>query len=229
MANGRLKERNLAIAEMLSDGRQLKNFYRFIAQNPHINLHDACQIIIERPTATICYSFNEWTAMDRRITKGRKGIAYYDNDGYKQFVFDANDTHGDNRYSRPILPMARLLVGLDELNNTAFAEEDLSDYLKIYKGVESYLKSQGKLTGERERDSLYVEGIAYSLYSRTGFPKIANIRLNGLPYEYSENAEIVKEIYICTDMLTQDISDAYRNKQTEVRIIDDTDEETVSD
>ena len=98
MANGRLTDRNSAIAEMLSDGEQLKNFYRFIAQNPHINLHDACQIVIERPNATVCYTFSEWAAMDRRVTKGRKGIVYYDNDGYKHFVFDANDTHGDNRY-----------------------------------------------------------------------------------------------------------------------------------
>ena len=74
MANGRLTERNEAISEMLSDGEKLKNFYRFIAQNPHINLHDSCQIVIERPNATVCYSFNEWAAMDRRITKGRKGI-----------------------------------------------------------------------------------------------------------------------------------------------------------
>ena len=96
MANGRLTERNAKIAEMLKDGDGLKNFYRFVAQNPHIPLHDACQIIIERPNATVCYSFSEWTAMDRRVTKGRKGIAFYDSDGYKQFVFDANDTHGDS-------------------------------------------------------------------------------------------------------------------------------------
>lgn len=45
----RLSNRNEAVAAMLADGEQLKNFYRFIAQNPHINLHDACQIIVETP------------------------------------------------------------------------------------------------------------------------------------------------------------------------------------
>ena len=50
--NKRLSERNTKIAAMLSDGELLKNFYRFIAQNPYINLHDACQIVIERPDAT---------------------------------------------------------------------------------------------------------------------------------------------------------------------------------
>lgn len=56
--NKRLSERNAKIAAMLSDGELLKNFYRFIAQNPYINLHDACQIVIERPDATVCVNVN---------------------------------------------------------------------------------------------------------------------------------------------------------------------------
>ena len=79
--NKRLSERNAKIAAMLSDamlsdGEQLKNFYRFIAQNPYINLHDACQIVIERPDATVCNSMEEWNALGRRVTKGRKAISY---------------------------------------------------------------------------------------------------------------------------------------------------------
>ena len=31
MSNGRLVERNAAIAAMLEDGEKLKNFYRFVA------------------------------------------------------------------------------------------------------------------------------------------------------------------------------------------------------
>ena len=227
--SGRLTERNTEISFMLSDGEKLKNFYSFIAQNPHINLHYACQIVIERPNATVCYSFNEWAAMDRRVTKGRKGIAYYDNDGYKQFVFDANDTHGDNRYTRPILPMKRLLDGLDELNNTELADSEQSDFGKIQSGVRRYLQEQDELTGDGERDGLLIDGIAYSLYSKTGFPKSAGIRLSGLPYSYIDNADFVKEVYVRTDMLVQDIEEAYREKQEEVIVIDDTDEVTVSD
>lgn len=225
----RLTNRNEQIAAMLADGEQLKNFYRFIAQNPHINLHDACQIIIERPNATVCFSFNEWAAMDRRVTKGRKGIAYYDSDGYKQFVFDANDTHGDNRYSRPILPMKRLLGGLDELNGTDLSADERSDYRKIRKGVQLYLPERDELTGDTERDKLLIDGITYSLYAKTGFPKSAGISLDGLPFSYTENAAFVKDVYIRTDMLVQDIEEAYSDKREEVPIIDDLDEETVSD
>lgn len=90
----RLTSRNSAIQAMLTSN-DIQNFYRFVAQNPHIDLHDACQIIIERPNASVCFSFEEWNAMDRRVLKGKKGISFYDADGIKRFVFDANDTHGD--------------------------------------------------------------------------------------------------------------------------------------
>ena len=228
----RLKSRNEQIAAMLADSEQLKHFYRFIAQNPHINLHDACQIVIERPNATVCFSFNEWAAMDRRVIKGRKGIAYYDRDGYKQFVFDANDTHGDNRYSRPILPMKRLLIGLDELNETDDAESEHSDYYKIEAGVKEYLTENDELTGDDKRDEMLIQGIAYSLYSKTGFPRNAGIYISGLPYSYTENAAFVKDVYVRTDMLVQDIEEAYSDAQRraeEINVVNDIDDESVSD
>lgn len=46
-------DRNRAIQAMMTDGEQLKTFYRFVANNPHIALHDACQIVIERPNASV--------------------------------------------------------------------------------------------------------------------------------------------------------------------------------
>ena len=226
----RLSERNAKIVAMLESGEGLKNFYRFIAQNEYINLHDACQIVAERPNATVCNTMEEWNAMGRRVIKGRKSIAYYDHDGYKQFVFDANDTYGDGRYQRPILPLKHLLIGLDELNGTnAYEENGRSDYRKIHNGVYTYLEKQNELTGDEQYDRLLAEGIAYSLYCKTGFPKTQNIRLHGLPYSYRENAAFVKELYIRSELLAEEIEEAYQSKQSEVEIINDIDEETVSD
>ena len=226
----RLSERNAKIAAMLESGESLKNFYRFIAQNEYINLHDACQIVVERPNATVCNTLEEWNAMGRRVIKGRKSIAYYDHDGYKQFVFDANDTYGDGRYQRPILPLKHLLIGLDELNSTnAYEENGRSDYRKIHNGVYSYLEKQNEFTGDEQYDRLLAEGIAYSLYCKTGFPKTQNIRLHGLPYSYRENAAFVKELYIRSELLAEEIEEAYQSKQSEVEVINDIDEETVSD
>ncbi len=227
--NKRLSERNAKIAAMLSDGEQLKNFYRFIAQNPYINLHDACQIVIERPDATVCNSMEEWNALGRRVTKGRKAISYYDHDGYKQFVFDAADTHGEERYQRPIFPLKRMLIGLDELNGTALYDDLRGDYRKIHNGVYAYLEKNGALTGDEQHDNLLSEGVAFSLYCKTGFPKTAGIHLSGLPYSYRENAEFVKEMYIQSELLAEEIDEAYEGKLQEVKVIDDTEEETVTD
>ncbi len=230
MAEHRLSERNAKIAAMLESGEGLKNFYRFIAQNEYINLHDACQIVVERPNVTVCNTMEEWNAMGRRVIKGRKSIAYYDHDGYKQFVFDANDTYGDGRYQRPILPLKHLLIGLDELNGTnAYEENGRSDYRKIHNGVYTYLEKQNELTGDEQYDRLLAEGIAYSLYCKTGFPKTQNIRLHELPYSYRENAAFVKELYIRSELLAEEIEEAYQSKQSEVEVIIDIDEETVSD
>lgn len=68
----RLSDRNRAIQEMMTSGEGLKTFYRFVANNPHIALHDACQIVIERPSASICFSFEEWNAQGRRQTDALK-------------------------------------------------------------------------------------------------------------------------------------------------------------
>lgn len=227
--NKRLSERNTRIATMLSDGELLKNFYRFIAQNPYINLHDACQIVIERPDATVCNSMEEWNALGRRVTKGRKAICYYDHDGYKQFVFDAADTHGEERYQRPIFPLKRMLIGLDELNGSSLYNDPRGDYRKIHNGVYAYLEKSGALTGDEQHDNLLSEGVAFSLYCKTGFPKTAGIHLRGLPYSYRENAEFVKEMYIQSELLAEEIDEAYEGKLQEVKIIDDTEEETVTD
>ena len=213
MASAKLSERNVKIAAMLADGGQLKNFYRFIAQNPYINLHDACQIIIERPYATVCNTMEDWNAMGRRVTKGKKGIPYYDNDGYKRFVFDAADTHGDDRFQRDIIPLKHILIGLDELNGTSLYEDGRGEYRKIHNGVYSYLERQGE----------------FLLYSKTGFPKTSGVHLHDLPYSYRDNADFVKELYIRSTILTQEIEEAYESKQAEVEVIDDTEEETITD
>lgn len=36
MQNSRLRNRNIEIQAMMTDGERLKTFYRFVANNPHI-------------------------------------------------------------------------------------------------------------------------------------------------------------------------------------------------
>ena len=223
-------DRNRAIQAMMTDGEQLKTFYRFVANNPHIALHDACQIVIERPNASVCFSFEEWNAQGRRVTKGRKGIPYYDCDGNKYFVFDVADTHGENRYRRITQPVKKILDGLDLLNGTEIADSNRGDYRIMLSGVVTYLGQNDFLTENDEiRNRLIAEGVAYSLYSTTGFPKERGITLKGYPYGLQENADLFREVQKATEVLQQDINDAIYNKQNEVPVIDDIDEEYVSD
>ena len=226
----RMTDRNRAIQAMMTDGEQLKTFYRFVANNPHIALHDACQIVIERPNASVCFSFEEWNAQGRRVTKGRKGIPYYDCDGNKYFVFDVADTHGENRYRRITQPVKKILDGLDLLNGTEIADSNRGDYRIMLSGVVTYLGQNDFLTENNEiRNRLIAEGVAYSLYSTTGFPKERGITLKGYPYGLQENADLFREVQKATEVLQQDINDAIYNKQNEVPVIDDIDEEYVSD
>ena len=223
-------DRNRAIQAMMMDGEQLKTFYRFVANNPHIALHDACQIVIERPNASVCFSFEEWNAQGRRVTKGRKGIPYYDGDGNKYFVFDVTDTHGENRYRRAAQPVKKILDGLDLLNGTEIADSNRGDYRIMLSGVVTYLGQNDFLTENDEiRNRLIAEGVAYSLYSTTGFPKERGITLKGYPYGLGDNADLFREVQKATEVLQQDINDAIYNKQNEVPVIDDIDEEYVSD
>ena len=223
-------DRNRAIQAMMTDGEKLKSFYRFVVNNPHIPLHDACQIVISRPNASVCFSFEEWNAQGRRVTKGRKGIPYYDGDGNKYFVFDVTDTHGENRYRRAAQPVKKILDGLDLLNGTEIADSNRGDYRIMLSGVVTYLGQNDFLTENDEiRNRLIAEGVAYSLYSTTGFPKERGITLKGYPYGLQDNADLFREVQKATEVLQQDINDAIYNKQNEVPVIDDIDEEYVSD
>ena len=226
----RTTDRNRAIQAMMTDGEQLKTFYRFVANNPHIPLHDACQIVIARPSVSVCFSFEEWNAQGRRVTKGRKGISYYDGDGNKYFVFDVTDTHGENRYRRAAQPVKKILDGLDLLNGTEIAESNRGDYRIMLSGVVTYLGQNDFLTENDEiRNRLIAEGVAYSLYSSTGFPKERGITLKGYPYGLGDNADLFREIQSVTKILQQDINDAVFNKKNEVTVIDDIEEDYVTD
>ena len=224
----RLTGRNALIAAMFEDANQLKHFYRFIALNPHINLHDACNILLARPDATICYPYEEWNELGRQVIRGKKSIAYYDYDGYKQYVFDVSDTRGES-FTCSTMPIGNMLIGLNELNGADLSGENDSDYTKVLNGAKFYLHEQGLISGNEQRDELLAEGVAYLLYAKAGMPNDEQISLQGLPFTYKDNADFVKEVYVQAEMLAQEIEDSYRNKQNEITVIDDTEEETVSD
>ena len=168
--------RNAAIAELLTDGEKLKNFYRFAAQNPHIELYDACQIILARPDASVCFSFDDWNAMGRRIQSGGKGIPYCDREKNRLFVFDASDTYGENRYIRESYPIKRLFKGYSLEYIGQVIENIVFNEIRR-RGYNAYV---GKL-GEREVDfiaenageKVYIQ-VAYSVASKETMSREVN-------------------------------------------------------
>ena len=120
-----------------------------------------------------------------------------------------------------------MLIGLNELNGTDYGNENVSEFEKVHRGVNKYFQNQDLLSDNEQRKEWLVEGVSYLIYAKTSFPKDEDITLWGLQYSYKENSEFVKEIYIQAQLLTQEIEDAYKNKQTQVEIIDDTKKDRV--
>ena len=222
-------EHRRTIYDLLGNANEMRNLYRFVSQNPHIDLREACQIVLIRPTAGVCYSLQEWNEQGRRIKSGCHGIGYYDSDGNKRYVFDVADTYGKERYRRRIMPLNKILQGLDELNGTNQSESNRGAYNNIYFGVKTYLEGNENFYANEKKLRLYAEGIAYSLYSATAFPKDNGILLHGYPYSDKENALMLKEIFEWTDYVREEIDEAYLRKVNEIPVIDDTEEDFVSD
>lgn len=222
-------EHRRTIYDLFANGNEIRNLYRFVSQNPHIDLREACQIVLIRPTAGVCYSLREWNEQGRRIKSGCHGIGYYDTDGNKRYVFDVADTYGKERYRRRIMPLNKILQGLDELNGTNQAESNRGAYNNIYFGVKTYLERNENFYANEKKLRLYAEGIAYSLYSATAFPKDNGILLHGYPFGDKENALMLKEIFEWTDYVREEIDEAYLRKINEIPVIDDTEEDFVSD
>lgn len=184
MYNNRTVSLNEEIEKMLKDNEGIKRFYQFIYHNPHLSLHNACQIVIRRPNASICYSFDEWNQMNRRIRFGSKGILYYDENSNRRFVFDINDTYGFDVHKEKEIPMEAILKGFGKINQTnLFKEPNMNDFDKIRLGVETYFQENG----------YYSEGVAYLLYLSTDKARKLEVNINGLPYSLDISSEIITE------------------------------------
>lgn len=109
--------------------------------------------------------------------------------------------------------MEHLLAGLSEVSGTDLSDAGDSDYKKILTATKYYLYGQGIASKDDLRFELLAEGIAYSLYSKTGLQHNEPIDLQALSFSFKENAELVKEVYVQAELLAQEIEDAYKNKQ----------------
>ncbi len=225
-----IKSANDKMMELFSNGKNLRNLYKFIAQNSHLSLFDAYHILLKNPNASLCFSFEEWNAVGRRIVRGSKSISYIDEDGNKQYLFDISDTYGNAHYQRLFVPLKRIFEGLDELNGTGFAGHSTDDFSVIRQGVAAQLIESDLYTGDDKTDRAIEEGVACILYAKTSFPKFSKTEISPLPYDDpQENAELITKIVRASESILANIEDNYAERQAAVDVINDIDEETVSD
>ena len=86
-----------------------------------------------------------------------------------------------------------------------------ADFYKIEGGVLEYYKKNDMLTEDSVKNRLIVEGVAYSLYCKTSYPKTQNIVIRGMGYSLKENAELFKSIYKETKLLED-----FKNKTSKI-------------
>lgn len=106
------------IGNILDNAIYLADFYKFRINNPKFNFAQSMQIFSANPKVTVCKSFDEWNAIDRRIIRSSKGIAYIDENKpyWKNYVFDIEQTYG-TEYKKQVYPARKFLVrDIDRLN-----------------------------------------------------------------------------------------------------------------
>ncbi len=84
--------------EVSQSAREWMGFLSLSARMYQYPFRDSFLIHAQRPLATACTSFDSWNVnMHRRINRGAKGIALFDDRNYSgvRYVFDVADTHPD--------------------------------------------------------------------------------------------------------------------------------------
>lgn len=185
-----IKDINLAIHNLLTTSSGIQSFYLFVANNPHLNLRNSCQILTFRNDIQICHSFEKWNELERRVMRGTRGIPYFDSNGNKQFVFDINDTYGKNYCSFTAHPLLDYIRGLSYLNQNK-NQVDLN-FDTLQKQVEIYLENSLTTFDEKQKQDIS-NGVSYLIYCQSEEFKKDQIVLNGLSYSFKENAKIFKE------------------------------------
>ena len=189
--------------ELLTDGEYVKRLYHFMGRNPHFELGEAAQIVSACPEMGFCKTYESWNEIGRHIYRGKESVCYKDTFGRKKFAFDFFDTYGDNWEPDNLLPVKDVLAWLREDKGG----DDVSDYQKIRRGVQAYLTEGDELSGDKKRDELFIEGVAYALYCMTESPESKGVVLQGLPYSVTDNVNLLDDAFMTASEICDYIAD----------------------
>jgi len=182
------------LGNILESNIYLANFYKFRINNPTFNFAQAMQIFSSNPQVTICKSFDEWNALQRRIQRHSKGIPYIDenNPRWKHYVFDISQTYGVD-YPPKIYPARNTLASdINDINTIKKTElhnnyENFIDVIKQFNLENGYSK-------ESEIDSNYLNRYI-AIFVNATFNNSINI-----PAKVDlGNIELDRQIELCTE------------------------------
>ena len=137
---------NDLVGNVLENAIYLANFFKFRVNNPEFDFAQSMQIFSSNPRVTICKTFDEWNALQRRIIRSSKALSYInaDNPTRKNYVFDISQTYGVD-YPPKVYPARETLV--DDLNKLNYVKNNnlTNQYDSLIKTIDQFNMENGNI------------------------------------------------------------------------------------
>lgn len=203
----RAEQASERINGIFASGARLAGFYTFLTNNPHISFWNGVQIYAERPSVTVCKSFDDWHDQDnRRIKRGEHGIVYYDENrpNRRAYVFDISQTYGSERYHgiqhkmresqlRDCINRQNVLFGVPRGNESEV-------YAAVYRYCQEHIADGDTEEYTEEYLACLTEGVTQCLTTYTGNK---GVDVAPLPFDDDTNFRLCMEVLEITEGLRE--------------------------
>lgn len=194
----RAEQASERINGIFASGARLAGFYTFLTNNPHISFWNGVQIYAERPSVTVCKSFDDWHDQDnRRIKRGEHGIVYYDENrpNRRAYVFDISQTYGSERFHgvqhkmresqlRDCINRQNVLFGVPRGNESEV-------YAAVYRYCQEHIADGDTEEYTEEYLACLTEGVTQCLTTYTGNK---GVDVAPLPFDDDTNFRLCMEV-----------------------------------
>lgn len=90
----------IELSAIQNDVNRWKNFLKFSSEFYKYSFIENLLMFAQRPDVTMCATIEQWNSVGRWVNRGTKGIRLIDNQDDEitlKYVFDVNDTHGNEK------------------------------------------------------------------------------------------------------------------------------------
>ena len=184
---------NDLVGNVLENAIYLANFFKFRVNNPEFDFAQSMQIFSSNPRVTICKTFDEWNALQRRIIRSSKALSYInaDNPTRKNYVFDISQTYGVD-YPPKVYPARETLV--DDLNKLNYVKNNnlTNQYDSLIKTIDQFNMENGNIK-PIELENKYLERFI-AIYINATFSNSLDI-----PKVELDEIELDRKIELCQE------------------------------